>query len=228
VALTLVSPLAAFRELVEVPRSLLAMALLIAAHLAVPAALRGKVDVRRAVLSDLADSGKLADTTEVEINENVAQSEKIQVAKYAALGLFGPPFATLLLTIGMWLWGRFLAVRPAFGTLWSLCAHAQVPLAIRSLAQAFVIFSQPYVFPDQIDGVLPSGLSAVPGLHLAPLATSLLGGVDFFRVWTAVLLGVALFAASKTGVLRAALGMTVAYAIFVVVTFVGLPRLAGA
>jgi hypothetical protein len=225
---TLVNPVGAFRELVESPRSLVALVLLVLAQLAIPAALLGRVDVRREVLADLQGSGKLADTSDRELGEKVDRASKLVVATYAATGLFGPPFRALLLTIGLWLWGRYLGARPAFGTLWSLSIHAQLPLAVRALARGAVLASQPFVYPSQIDGALPSGLWAVPGLHLPALATSLAGGVDFFLLWTAVLLAIALCTSSKLSAWRAGIGMGVAYAVWAVVVFVGLPLLGGA
>jgi hypothetical protein len=227
IAEALVSPVTAFRALAEAPRSLVILVVLIAAQLTIPVALVGRVDSRRDVVRELAQSGKLADTTDRELTEKVQQADKIQVATYAATGLFGPPFRTLLLTLALWIWGRYLRGRPAFGVLWSLCAYAQLPLAVRAVARGWVLSRLPYVYPDQIDGVLPSGLTSI-GWHLPHGLEGLLGAADFFRIWTMVLLAVALYASAKISPLRASLGVGVAYAVFAVVAFVGLPRLGGA
>ena len=73
---------------------------------------------------------------------------------------------------------------------------------------------------------MPSGVA--PLFHgSAPIAHAL-AGADLFLLWTAVLLGIALYASGKLSVTRAAVGMTLAYAAFVAVFLVALPGLGGA
>jgi hypothetical protein len=225
---TIVEPVATFRALAESPRSLLAVAVLILAHAALPIALSGRVDVKRDVVQSLAESGKLADTTDRDLAEKVEQGQKIQVTKYAVLAVIGPPLRSLLLALVLWLWGRYLWGKPTFSSLWSLATHAQLPLAIRALAEALVISRQTSVLPSEIGTLLPSGLWAWPGLHLTGPAAGILQGVDFFRLWTTVLLGIALYASSRFSPWRAALGMGLAYAAFVAVAFVGAAHAGGA
>lgn len=224
VAGTIFDPLGTFRALVEAPRSLLALVLLIAAHLALPLALSGKLETRGAVVQELGP--KAAEMTDRDVEEAVAQKAKLTEVALVARAVVGPPLLALELTIVLWLWGRYLKGKPAFGVLYSMCTHAQVPLALRSLASAAVVLTRTDVTPDELEHLLPSGLGSLINLH-GPAALAL-GGADLFLLWTAVLLGIALYAAGKLPARRAAVGMGLAYLAFVAVFLVGLPGLGGA
>jgi hypothetical protein len=221
---TLLEPVATFRALAEAPKAWIALVVVVLAHLSVPLALAGRIDARAAAIEELGP--KIAESTDRELAEAVEQKVKISEVALVARGVMGPPMLALELTIVLWLWGRYLRGKPAFGALYAMAAHAQLPLAIRSLGRAGVILSRTAVEPKEVDGLLPSGLETI--LHVASPWKQLLGGADLFLLWTAVLLGVALYAAGKLPARRAAVGMALAYAAFIAVFLVGLPGLSGA
>lgn len=221
---TLLEPVAAFRRLADAPRSIVALAVVVLAHLTVPLALAGRLDTRAVALQELGP--KLAETTDREVEEAIAQKAKIAEVTFAASALVSPPLLALELTIVLWLWARYLKGKPAFGVLFAMAVHAQLPLALRSVCRAAVVLSRDAVEPKEIDGLLTSGLQ--PLFHLSSPWQQLLGGADLFLLWTAVLLGIALYAAAKLPARRAAVGMALAYAAFVAVFLVGLPGLKGA
>jgi len=219
---TISAPLSTFRALAMEPRALVAMLLIIAAHLAVPLALSGRLALRQQVLT--AQGPKLADMTDGELDDAVVQARKLAMVKVTAGALVQPPLLALELAIALWLWARYLGGKPTFRALYALCTHAQIPLALRSLATAVVVHRQAALTPRDLPALLPSGLAA--WAHgSAPVARAL-GGADFFLLWTGVLLAVALHAASKLSLRRSALGMGLAYVAFVAVFLVGLPGLA--
>jgi hypothetical protein len=224
---TLIEPVAAFRALVESPRSLVALLLVCAGQLSLPWMLNGRVDTRATVLSDLEMSGKLGDMTDHEVDEAVVQKAKIVVAGQAASALVGPPMLALEFAIVLWLWSRYLRGKPSFGVLYSLCAHVQLPLALRSMATASIVYARGSVRPDEIDKLLPSGIISLVHVNPGPWMQAL-GGADFFRLWVAVLLGVALYVSGPFKPARAVIGMGLAYAAFVAVFLVALPNLGGA
>jgi hypothetical protein len=221
---TVLAPVATFRALAESPRSLLVLLFIIGANLMVPLALSGKLAARQAVLTELGP--KLSEMSDREVDEAVTQKQKLVEFAAVAKAVASPPLLALELAIVLWLWARYLRDRPAFGSLFSLCAHAQIPLALRSLAQALVIVSRPRVAPDELTALVPSNLGALG--HGSLVLGRALGGADLFLIWTAVLLGIALYSAGKLSGVRAAMGMAVAYAAFVAVFLVGLPGLGAA
>lgn len=224
IAGTIFDPVGTFRALADAPKSLLVLLLVAAAHLAVPVALSSKLTTRTQVLAELGP--KLSEMSDRDVDEAVEQKSKLVEVALVAKGLVGPPLLALELCIVLWLWGRYLRAKPPFASLFSLCAHAQIPLGLRSLAEALVVTGRKDVTPDELTHLLPSGLSSVLSAHGA--WAHVLGGADLFLVWTGVLLGIALFVAGKMPARRAAIGMGLAYAAFVAVFLVGLPGLGGA
>jgi hypothetical protein len=221
---TLFAPVATFRKLGDGPRTLLALAFVVLAQLTVPLALSGRLDVRGQAMAEMGP--RLNDMTDRELDEAITQKEKIASVLVTAKAVVGPPLLSLELAIVFWLWGRYLRGKPAFGVLYSLCTHAQVPLALRGLATSAVVLSRDKVSPDELPGLLPSGLS--PFVHLQGPWANALGGADLFLLWTAVLLGIGLYVAAHLTPRRAAIGMGLAYAAFIAVFLVALPGLGGA
>jgi hypothetical protein len=210
-------PVGLFKRRLESPRFLWPLALLVGLYLTVPLTLIGRFEMRPSVLADVMSNPETASITDRELDEKVVQAGKLELAKEVAGALFGPPTRALVLTVGMWLLGRLLMGKPKFGVLFSLALAATLPLGLRAAARALVIHSQPRWEPAELLKLLPSGaLEWWPALH-APWWQ----GLDFFRLWVAALLGVALGVSSQFGPVRASLGMGAAYAAWVALAFVG-------
>ncbi|MBS2027135.1 MAG: YIP1 family protein [Deltaproteobacteria bacterium] len=224
IAGTIFDPVGTFRGLAEGPKTLLALLFVVLAQLSVPLALSGRLDTRAAAMNELGP--KIGEMTDRDVSEAIQQKEKIASVIIVAKALVGPPLLALELTIVLWLWGRYLRGKPAFGVLYSLCTHAQIPFALRALGRTAVILGRTQIEPDEVDNLLPSGLA--PLFHGSQPIAHALAGADLFLLWTAVLLGIALYAAGKLSVTRAVVGMTLAYAAFVAVFLVALPGLGGA
>jgi len=163
--------------------------------------------------------------TDRDIDDAVIKDQKLTLALMVVVAVAGPPFRALIFTLGLWLWARYLYRRPRFGALFALATFAQLPLAIRSLATALAALGQAQLSSQQLACLLPSGPAV--WFEVAPVWERLLGGLDFFTLWTAVLLGIAFWVTTEMPQRRAAIGMAVAYVAYVAVFLVGFPGLLG-
>jgi hypothetical protein len=183
---TLFSPQKAFRALLERPRALAALLLLIAVGLAVNATISAKIDlqaqVRLSAQKMAGEPGKKASEAEIQKEATIALNKR-RILGYVFVVVL-VPLLILVVAILFWLPSRFSRQRVPFRTSYSIAAHLWLPYGLRQLISIPVLLSYPALDPLQTTNLFKTDLGSlvpVPGASL----------IDLFWIWTAVLMFVA-------------------------------------
>jgi uncharacterized membrane protein len=181
------NPNKAFRALLDRPRAMAAVLLLIVAGLAVHVTVSARIDQQaqvRLTAEKLADEpGKKPSETEIQ-KEAVRALNVHRIVGYV-LAVILVPLLVLILAILFWLPCRFSRQRVPFKTGYSIAAHLWLPYGLRQLISIPVILTYPGLDPTQVRNLFKTDLGSlipVPGAAL----------VDPFWIWTAVLFAAAL------------------------------------
>ncbi len=193
--------------LVSAGRFRLAMAIVVGAALLSAVAVSLRVDVGAAVRaensgappppSESSAAGAGAPQAEVKTDREIAE----EIAKRTAvirvnLGLsaaLGTPGKILLLALALFLLGRYVGGKPTTQRALAAAAVGALPWAVRSLITAAAALRQEAIGPSDLGSLVAGSLSSDAGQSiLARLAA----GVDLFTLWSVVLCGFGLAAAS--------------------------------
>lgn len=110
-------------------------------------------------------------------------------------GLFGPAVEVLVTAVVVWVLAMLLRQRLPFAQLFSLATYAYVPHVISTiLVTALVVYGVYDMVAMQ--GVLPTSLGALLPGEGAGFLKGLLNRIELFSLWSTVLLGVGLAAAT--------------------------------
>jgi hypothetical protein len=202
------------------------LSIVIAAAIAA-AAISARLDLRHEVLAEnasvasakvvAADPKKAREVkTDREIDEQVAQRTAVKRVMLGLDAAIWQPLRVLFLALGLFLLGRYVGGTPTMARALSAAALVALPGAIRSLVTAVAAWSQPAIGSKDIDQLTASAAIPIPAGH--PALAQLLGGVDVFTLWSAVILGFALAAAGELKPTRAAVASFVGFALYVLVT----------
>jgi hypothetical protein len=130
--------------------------------------------------------------------------------------VFGIPLVALGMAVALKLSAWLFDTKSKFALLFSASALALTPLAVRDLLCAGTILAHAGVTLSQAHTLIPTSLGAVL-TDVPPLASRLLRVVDFFYLWSALLLGLGLAAASEMRKGRAVLlGLALYLSVFMV------------
>ncbi len=183
---TFFAPRKAFRAVLDRPRALAAVLLLIAVGLAVNATVASKIDLQaqvRLTAQEMAgEPGKKASETEIQ-KEAVRTLNVRRIVGYVLVVVM-VPLMVLALAILFWLPCRFSRQRIPFKAAYSIAAHLWLPYALRQLVSIPVILTYPSLDPHLTRNLFKTDLGSVipfPGASL----------IDPFWIWTAVLMFVA-------------------------------------
>jgi hypothetical protein len=180
------TPKKAFQALLDRPRALAAILLLIAVGLAVNATISDRIDretqVRLTAHEMAKDSEKKA--SETEIQKEAVRTLNIRRIAGHVLAFVGIPLLALLLAILFWLPCRFSKQRVGFKTSYSIAAHLWLPYGLRQLISIPVILTHPGLDPLQTKNLFKTDLGSLIPLPGASL-------IDPFWIWMAVLLALA-------------------------------------
>lgn len=183
---TFFTPLKAFRELLDRPRAMAAVLLLIAVGLAVNGAVSAKIDRQaqvRLTAEELAgEPGKKA--SETEIHKEAVRTLNIRRIVGYVLAVVLAPLLVLVLAVLFWLPCRFSKRRIPFKASYSIAAHLWLPYCLRQLISIPVILTYPGLDPLQTRNLFRTDLGS-----LVPLPGA--AWIDPFWIWTAVLLALA-------------------------------------
>jgi hypothetical protein len=155
-----------------------------------------RIDVSRQVLEEndkeRAMMGSDAPTkSDREIAEDIAKQRTItQVQLGLAAGL-GTPAVVFALGLGLLLVGRYVGGRPTMGRVVAAAANGSLPWAVKSLLVAVMAWPSASLTPKDIHDIQHIAVLPAPGDGLLRLAS-----VDAFALWSVVLLGFGLAAAS--------------------------------
>jgi hypothetical protein len=124
----------------------------------------------------------------------------------------GTPFSIVMLAMGLFLVGRYVGGKPSMKGTISVASYASLPSAARSITQAVIAWRMPVVRPADLGHLVPSFSVANPALG------RLLGGVDVFTIWTALLAIFGLATAGSMSRKRAFVTVIVSLALWLAVT----------
>ncbi|MBK7858765.1 MAG: YIP1 family protein [Archangiaceae bacterium] len=184
-----------------------------------------RLDASAQVLSKLEMSGELTKSSEREIGEEIDQAHRVALVGGAAKGIFLMPlallFTALALKVAAWLLGKKLLFSQAF----TIAAVAFLPIAVFHLLFGLVALKQAVVTVAMAKELVPSSLSflAPPGAMKVARGLSQL---DFFNLWSAMLLGLGLAAGTRLSRPRG-LGLGLLLYAMLSAVQVGLPGLVG-
>lgn len=202
------------------------LAIIVCAGLAA-AAISARLDLRHEVLAQnaglrpkkelAADPKKVREVkTDREIDEQVAHETAVKRVMLGLDAAIWKPMRVLFLALALFLLGRYVGGSPTMARSMSAASLVALPGAIRSLVTAVAAWRQPAIGSKDIDQLVSS--ARIPGLDGNPALTQLLGGIDLFTLWSAVILGFALAAAGDLTPRRAAVTSAVGFVLYVLVT----------
>ncbi len=220
----LLDPVAFVPKAVEGRRWALPLLLLCAAVSFSGLAFASRLDASAAVLKKMEASGELQKASERELNEEVQQAQRIALVAGAAKGVFVMPLVLLLVAVALkiaaWLAGKKLVFAEAF----TVAAIAFLPIAVFHVLYGVVALKQPVVTASMAQDLLPSSLAGLVPPEAVKLGRAL-RQVDFFNVWSAVLLGLGFAKGTK---LHPSRGLALGLVLYLMLSavLVGLPGLA--
>lgn len=180
------TPKKAFQALMDRPRALAAILLLILSGWAVNATVSARIDqgaqVRLTAEELASEPGKKVSETEIK-KEAIRALNVRRIAGYVVV-LFGLPILILLLTKYFWLFGKFVRQKIPYKNCFTIIAHVLLPLGLRQLMSIPVILTYPSLDPLQTKNLFKTDLGSyvpLPGAWL----------IDPFWIWMAVLLALA-------------------------------------
>lgn len=217
----LFDPLDATSVAVEARRWLWPMVLLVLCVCASSTAFYLRWDAAPEVISQLQMDGKLERMTETELSEEIQTASRKVLVAGVAKGVFVMPLLTLLLAAALWVCAWLVDRSAPFGRFMAVAALALLPLALYHLSFTVCALAQHSLSQARIQDLVPSSLAGLQGL--SPKLERALRGVDFFNLWSVLLLGLGFSAATGMRKGRAVVLALVLYALFVGVFFVGLP-----
>ncbi|HYO73266.1 MAG TPA: YIP1 family protein [Archangium sp.] len=180
-------------------------------------------DAGPAVVQQMQMSGQLGRATETEISEEIQTASRKALVSGIAKGVFVMPLLTLVLAAALWVVAWLLDKSAPFGQLMSAAALAMLPIALYHLIFALCALAQHSLSEARVMDLVPSSLAALDGL--SPKVAQVLRGVDFFNLWSVVLLGLGFSSATGMSKGRAVLLWVVLYILFVGVFFIGVPEM---
>lgn len=219
-ALVLVDPVGATGPAVEARRWAWPLLLIMLCATAAGTAFALRWEAGPAVVRQLQQSGRLEKMTESEITEEIETAWRRGMVGGVARGLIFTPLMVLALAAVLWLCGWLLEAPAPFASLFAVAVLALLPLALKDLIFTACALAQHTLSEQQVAELVPSSLAALKGL--SPKLKRALGAVDFFRLWSAALLGLGFSAATGMRRSRALLLVGVLYLAYAGVFHVGL------
>jgi hypothetical protein len=182
-------------------------------------------DAAPATLQEMQMTGELSRNTESEIAEKIQTASRKALVGGIAKGVFVMPLTVLALAAVLWFVAWLFGTPAPFGRMMAVAAIAMLPIALYHLIFAGCAAAQHTMTLERVSTLVPSSLAMLEGL--TPKLKRVLGGVDFFNLWSAVLMGLGLSSATGMRRGRAVLLALVLYAMYVGVFMIGLPAMTG-
>jgi hypothetical protein len=183
-------------------------------------------DSASSVIGELTASGQLSRTTEAEIAQQILTASRVALIAGLAKSTFLTPLLMLAVAVVLKLAGWLFETRAAFARCFTAAAIAALPLALYQLVLAVCTLHQIAVTEEQMKTLVPSSLAAF-ARGLPPRAATALSTIDFFRLWSAWLLGLGFSAASGMRRGRAVLLGFALYAMYAGIFVIGLSGAGG-
>lgn len=190
-------------------------------------ALAVRLDTAKVVVPRLEQAGELAKASEREIVEAMEQAGRVALVGGVAKAVFVTPLAVLALAAVLKLLAWVLGKRLTFAKALTVASVAALPLAVFHLLLAAAAFATQGIAPAGVAELLPSSALALAPSTWPAKWLRLVGQLDFFNLWAAVLLGVGFAAGTKMSVTRGLAVSAVLY-ISLAVVLAALPGLSPA
>ncbi len=171
-------------------------------------------------------SGELANTTEQDLAQQILTAQRTRLVTGVAQGVFVVPLVVVLLAAALKAAGWLFGTPAPFAKCFSVAALSMLPIAMLHFILGASYLRQPALADAQAQTLVPSNLAFfLP--RVSGAVGSLLASVDFFKLWSAALLGLGFGAASGMRRERALLLGFALYGMYVGVFSVGLPGIRG-
>jgi hypothetical protein len=178
------------------------------------------------IIQQLQMAGELQSSTEQDLAQQVVTAQRVRLVTGVSQGVFAMPLVVLLIAAVLKLAGWLFATPAPFVKCFSAAALAMLPVALLHVILGVSFLRQPALTDAQAQHLVPSSLAwFVPRAPLA--AQRLLASLDFFKLWSAALLGLGFSAASGMRRSRALLLGFALYAMYVGAFSVGIPGMRG-
>lgn len=175
------------------------------------------------VVRQMEQSGELAKASERELGEAVEQAQRIALVGGVAYGLFLMPIWALLMGLALKLSAWVLSRKVTYMKVFSVAVWALLPVAVSHVLRGVVALQQPVLSASMEKTLIPSSLAAWV-VNVSPKVSSFLAQVDFFNLWSVMLLGLGFAAATRMKRMQGVAVSTVLYLMLSVLQ-IGLPAL---
>ncbi len=178
------------------------------------------------IIQGLEASGQLKGMPEADLADQIQQAQRLKLVTSIAGGLVLPSLMVLGIALVLLLLAWLLGKKGTFNSFFTAAAVGTLPLTLSRLLYGLVALVQPSLSESRAQTLLPSSLASV--FHAqSPKLMRLLTSLDFFSLWSALLMGVGF--ATVVG-LRRRQGLLVGAALFLAavgVFGIGIPGLSG-
>lgn len=183
----LVSPEKTFRSIAKRPTWVVALVFLVLLGVAEGYLVFQKLDMAEVISESVGRRGQEASAEELERATEMVERFGWLGASVGAL-VFAP-LAFLATALVFWVVLKLLGGEFDYPSSLSVTLHSLMPAAVKSLLSLPVIYSRESIGLEESQrGVLFSNLGSLAPEEAGPALTALLAGVDFFSLWTVVLL----------------------------------------
>jgi hypothetical protein len=224
----LVSPGKTFRSIAERPTWVAALVALLIGATAVGVLANQRIDKNdmRQMVRERIEKAQGGKATPEDVERAVSMSEKVSAVTRWMIPLFAAVVYLLVAALFYGAFHFFGASEIPYKTSFAVTLHAFIPGLIAALLTLPVILSRQSIrLKDAQSGnILASNLEAFAPESLGTAARSLLSSLDFFAIWSVLLLIVGYRIAAKVSTATAATTVVVLWALYVAVK-VGLATL---
>lgn len=147
-----------------------------------------------------------------ELKEEMEKSQAMAQVKMGLAAGVWTPLQIALLTLGLYLLGRYVGGKPTLPRTFAAMSHASLPIAVKSLALAALAWPRTVMTPMDIEKL--HGFSSVT-LLAGPLAR--FTTIDLFGLWSVILVGFGLAAAASITRRRAFITVSIVYVLFLLI-----------
>lgn len=189
------SPGPTFRSIAARPGFVLPLILWTAASVLITFLMLPKMDYEKMTRARIEKSGRTM--SEEQIQSTVAMQKKIGSKIAIGIGFVAPAIVSLLVTLVFW--GAFKAFGwdYSFAQGYGATTHAYLPNVLASLLILPILARRDSIDPQEVGDLLKSNLSFLVEKSSSPFLHSLLGSIDLFALWTAILLTIGYAAAAR-------------------------------
>jgi len=178
------------------------------------------------VTQQLQMTGELQNTTEQDLMQQVVTAQRIRLVTGVAQGVFAMPLLVLVLASVLKFSGWLFGTPATFVKCFSAASLSMLPVALLHLILGASFLRQIGLTDAQAQQLVPSNLAFFMP-RASPTAAKILSSLDFFKLWSAALLGLGFAAASGMRRQRAFLLGFALYGMYVAIFSIGIPGLRG-